>query len=375
MICLICGQEFARKTHLEKNHNITGEYYYINYMGNEKHKCVCGRDTKFISINKGYLNYCSHHCSTKSEESKIKRRNTNLERFGVDNPKKLKEFIDKGKETSLEKYQVSHPSKAEEVIKKNKETCLEKYGVFSTFQLKEVRDKFKENFIEKYGVENPFQLDKVKEKIKKTNIEKYGEENPSRSEKIKNKKVENSLKKFGVLSPNQSEIVKNKKRQTSLEKYGVDHPNKSIRLKEEKRKDFYFRLINSKRLNEKVRPLFSEDEFKSTSPKYNYRWVCLTCFNEFEDSLDCGRIPRCLKCNPHNISTSIFEKDVCDFCKQYYPNLIENDRSILDGQELDIYIPEINLAIECDGLYWHSELNGKDSNYHLNKTENCTKKA
>ena len=38
--------------------------------------------------------------------------------------------------------------------------------------------------------------------------------------------------------------------------------------------------------------------------------------------------------------------------------------------ELDIYIPSHNLAIEFDGLYWHSEIH-KPSNYHLNKTELC----
>jgi len=35
------------------------------------------------------------------------------------------------------------------------------------------------------------------------------------------------------------------------------------------------------------------------------------------------------------------------------------------------YIPEKKLAIEIDGIYWHSELNGKGSSYHLNKTKEC----
>ncbi|MFW6130771.1 MAG: hypothetical protein ACOC56_06250, partial [Atribacterota bacterium] len=39
--------------------------------------------------------------------------------------------------------------------------------------------------------------------------------------------------------------------------------------------------------------------------------------------------------------------------------------------ELDIYLPDFNIAIEYNGLYWHSELNGKDRNYHLNKTNIC----
>jgi len=39
---------------------------------------------------------------------------------------------------------------------------------------------------------------------------------------------------------------------------------------------------------------------------------------------------------------------------------------------LDIYLPELKLAFEFNGLWWHNELY-KDKNYHLNKTEECEK--
>lgn len=54
-------------------------------------------------------------------------------------------------------------------------------------------------------------------------------------------------------------------------------------------------------------------------------------------------------------------------------NIERNNRVILDGKELDIYIPEKKLAIEYNGLIWHSEKYGKDRYYHLNKTEGCEK--
>ena len=53
---------------------------------------------------------------------------------------------------------------------------------------------------------------------------------------------------------------------------------------------------------------------------------------------------------------------------------LENDRKTLDGLELDIVLPKNNLAIECNGNYWHTELQGKDKHYHLNKTVECEKK-
>ena len=50
---------------------------------------------------------------------------------------------------------------------------------------------------------------------------------------------------------------------------------------------------------------------------------------------------------------------------------IKNDRSILKGKELDIYIPQKNLAIECNGVYWHSL---KPKKYHYEKWNNCKEK-
>ena len=49
-----------------------------------------------------------------------------------------------------------------------------------------------------------------------------------------------------------------------------------------------------------------------------------------------------------------------------------SDRKILSGKELDIYFQNNKLAIEFDGLYWHSE-NFLPNDYHLNKTEQCEK--
>ena len=54
--------------------------------------------------------------------------------------------------------------------------------------------------------------------------------------------------------------------------------------------------------------------------------------------------------------------------------IIENSKNILQSkQELDIFIPSKNIAIEYNGLRWHSELFNKDKWYHLNKTLECNK--
>jgi hypothetical protein len=48
-------------------------------------------------------------------------------------------------------------------------------------------------------------------------------------------------------------------------------------------------------------------------------------------------------------------------------NIIKNDRTIIYPLELDIVIPELKIAIEYNGVYWHSD-KFKDKFYHINKT-------
>jgi hypothetical protein len=55
-------------------------------------------------------------------------------------------------------------------------------------------------------------------------------------------------------------------------------------------------------------------------------------------------------------------------------NIIQSEREILAGLELDIYLPDFNLAIEVNGNRFHSDL-FKKRNYHLKKTEECARKG
>ena len=76
----------------------------------------------------------------------------------------------------------------------------------------------------------------------------------------------------------------------------------------------------------------------------------------------------CKSCHPTVVGSSIEEKNLLDFIRINYDGwIIENDTKNLEGQELDIVLPDLGLAFEYNGVYWHSE-KFKDKNYHLNKT-------
>lgn len=69
--------------------------------------------------------------------------------------------------------------------------------------------------------------------------------------------------------------------------------------------------------------------------------------------------------------TSKGENEICELLESLNIPYHRRDRSLIKPLELDIVIPEHNLAIEFNGLIWHSELYGKDRHYHSHKTELC----
>ena len=78
----------------------------------------------------------------------------------------------------------------------------------------------------------------------------------------------------------------------------------------------------------------------------------------------------CPICNPErNPQTSIetIMKDILDNLNIEY---IQHDRKLIGPKELDFYLNNYKIAIECNGTYWHS-LQKKDKDYHINKFNIC----
>jgi endogenous inhibitor of DNA gyrase (YacG/DUF329 family) len=73
--CKICKKEFESYASLGchlKKHKITAKEYYDKYLKKDKNEgiCpVCGKETNFYSINKGYAKFCSKRCANKGENN------------------------------------------------------------------------------------------------------------------------------------------------------------------------------------------------------------------------------------------------------------------------------------------------------------------
>ncbi len=72
---------------------------------------------------------------------------------------------------------------------------------------------------------------------------------------------------------------------------------------------------------------------------------------------------------------SSYELEIQNFLNNNNIEFMASNRSIIKPYELDIIIPQYNLAIEFNNQYWHSEQmlkkNNKSNSYHKMKTDMC----
>lgn len=348
--------------------------YFIKFMllNLLQKKCLtCQKLLTQHQINIG-KKYCSYKCSMNYQE--IKRRN--LQKFGVQFLTKSDEIKSKIKQNVKKKYGVQNVSQLQSVKKKVKQTNLRKYDNECPLRNTEIAKKTKETNLKKYGTEYGFQSNVVKQKIKKTMIEKYGVQHSLCNKQIKQKFINTSQKKYGTNNPFQSDIVKQKIKQTCLKKYGSDSYHKSDQYKR-KRFQHYINLFKNY-----VIPLFDIKDFNIMTDQTTYKWKCVKCGHQFysyyhQTNID-GKnvyIPRCLKCYPYlNNGVSVKQKELLQFIKSIYNDTILNsDKNIIHPKQLDIYLPQKKLAIQFDGLYWHSDIK-LNNDYHLIKTQLCLQK-
>jgi len=80
---------------------------------------------------------------------------------------------------------------------------------------------------------------------------------------------------------------------------------------------------------------------------------------------------RCPRCGHIPKTTSKLEKEVLTFVQKNYNGSIQSNKRFYikdtSFHEIDIYLPDLKIGIEFDGLYWHSD-QFKIKTYHLDKT-------
>ena len=211
---------------------------------------------------------------------------------------------------------------------------------------KELQAKIKQNrestMLERYGAKTTLESALLTKKVKNTNISRYGTE---------------------VAANNSS--VRKKISKTVQEKYGGKSPNVCARVRE-KQKLAQLSAANKRRIEEARRLGYT---FIDGDPRLNARWECHRGHIFDYNWQTKQTAPICRVCTPYIKGTSSLEIEVAEFVESLLPAQ-RNFRLYLDSKtyrEADVFVPSENVAIEYNGLFWHSELAGKGRDYHLNK--------
>ena len=371
------------------------EKLYWYFHGLETHPVceICGNPTRFVSYSKGYKRACSAACSAKTSAVKEKARQTCLSKYGVDNASKNKEIIDKIVANSTEKYGgmgaavpsiyekmkstnkklygAEHPIQNDSIKQKAQITCLERYGTKHYTQSDEYKIKSKQTCVEKYGVEHPAQNTDIKLKAKDTCLERYGGQGNEVKEFLEKSK-QTRLERYG----DENYTNREKSKQTCIERYGGVAPAQN--------KDISKKIIDTRRANQ-----VNSNDFMISYTDTG-EWV-VKCPHE-----DCDKCQEkqfvisraqywnrtymhaelCTILHPigeypnKNTAIEVFVKNILDKHNVEYEC---NNRSVLSGKEIDIYVPSKKIGIECNGIYWHSTSspNKKPLSYHFNKWKEC----
>ena len=241
---------------------------------------------------------------------------------------------------------VSCAQSSPETNENKKKTYEKNYGVEHNMKSEKGQEEYKDGMIKKYGVEYPLQSESVKKKTEQTNKQRHGVSYPLQNKDILAKMKQTNVAKYGVENPSYSHDIINK---ILLSKYGKEIPSNNL-----------------KRLNDRE---WLKKELETKTQK------------EVSENLGVSQPIISRKAMEFGIeikhkNTSSFEREIYKFLSEELDieNVILNTNKIISPFELDIYLSDYNLAIEFNGVYWHSEKNGKDKNYHLNKTKLCEDK-
>jgi hypothetical protein len=181
----------------------------------------------------------------------------------------------------------------------------------------------------------------VIQNMRKTNLERYGVEYTTQTQNMKNKTNQTKVLRYGNAQYNNNEKAK----QTNLKKYGTEYSclsESAIKKKEETWRRRRPQLFDENWLKDANETKSLTDI--STDLVVTYRTVYLA----FERA---GITPKFFI--PKYNKT---EKDIQEYIKNdlHIQDILINDRNLIKPKEIDILIQEKNVAIELNGIYWHS---------------------
>ena len=208
----------------------------------------------------------------------------------------------------------------------------------------------------KYGERGPLGHDFIRKKSSNTKLKRYGDSSFNNYEKTR----ETLLRKYGSVKRAYKEFH-SRTQKTNQEKYGcnwfVETKKFKKQLQESNIKTHDFLIGYTK-----------DDEWicKCPHPGCNGCKEMTYIINpKLYNSRHFSHTELCTKLLPPQPQWSSLEVKIRQWLSEMGIEYKVNDRQF--GLEMDIYIPDLKLAIEVNGSYWHSTQH-KTSSYHINKS-------
>lgn len=301
--------------------------------------------------------------------------------------------------TCMEKYGYKCSVNSEYGRKKGEETCIRKYGVPRYSMTDDFKSKFKQIMLSKYGVEHPLQNNEIKSRFLATNIIRYGGKSPQCSEYVREKSINTFQKRYrgiGFASPDTSKKIK----ETTIDKFGCYPAAKSDEVKQRIAKTFIEKYGSPSWASSKFA---SEHKISNPDNVENYlkfkddpkKFI----LENFIDKPTVNEICEITGVTDTTVYDILIEKDIrhlADFKssnieKHIYKFLLNffspeqikrNSRKVISPLEVDFYIPDKKLAIECNPTITHNSSfsdpwgqERKAPNYHKLKSDMCQAKG
>jgi hypothetical protein len=322
----------------------------LNYHGITKSK-----EAHFELIRQCHLRKYGAKTPFESPDIQLKVQQANLEKYGSVSPFGSVEIQAKKKKTNLAKYGHECALKNAEVKAKRDKTNLQKYSAKTPFESAEIQLKIQQTNLEKYGSKSSASNPEIQKRIKATNRQRYGFDSHLANPNIRQKIKQSVLKSTGYENTLSSPEIRAKVKETILDKFGVEYyaqknrSGKQIEITSTRQAlRNYLKEVTKSRgrkltVSELV-PLLGYSE-PSTLSRLLAKWDLYSYVVQFRSQP---------------------EVDLCDL----FPTNRCSVRHVINKFELDLYYPEHKLAIEFNGLFWHSD-HKKKINYHREKYLAC----
>lgn len=323
---------------------------------------------------------------SKLDEVKTKREQTTLENYGVKSVLCKKEIRE---DAMKKKYGEKHALLIPEFKKKQEDSLMKSHGVKNICELHE---EAKAGVKAKYGVENVFELKEMQERSRYAKLEKYGTTNLMEVPEIKEKVFATNEKRYGVNgSPFASKEIREKAQKSLMKSHGVKNVWEIPGIRQKS-----LNTLNQKIKNEGItaHPSYAHVKHKEHFNKEYWLKNFVDNRNKCFDVGKCatyhgvgttciGHIMNLFGIHMRHKYKSLQEVSIQQYVSSFGIDVEQNYKRLISPQEVDIYIPDMNLAIEYDGLMYHSQgnlayrgTNNRIGNkYHLDKTVKCAERG